>query len=204
MQNKFSRLEFEVERQEEKLNRLTEIQSASAFPEHLLTQKWIKYRLSNSKNCYEFFNKTYFPPEVHKRGYFQPGRLQKAIPQIAQLPGFYIVLGPRGYGKTVTAIISVIWLFLKGDISFLGTYSETLDKARSLMGAISTIIQDNPRIQADYSITVEVDNDNEFRFRIAGLKHACSIKPYSLDRSVRGAIQLFDRVIEKYSGEKAK
>lgn len=190
----YSRLERIVEARNEELLRQQEFQPANAFTAKEQTAAAANKRRIQSAVSYDAFVNYYFPPEAHKQGYFKPGRLQSAIPAIAQSQGFHVVLGPRGYGKTVTAIMSVCWLMLNGRLQFLGTYSETLDKARALIRTISQIVTMNPRIAYDYAISVEADNANEFRFRISGIKGAFVVKPYSPERSVRGAVQVFDRV----------
>ncbi len=182
----FSRLDIEAKNAQKQLDRKMEFSQASAFHHKQLTPRLRNKRLKLQKDDFGFFRDTYFPPEVHTQGYYEPGVLQEDIPDIVLLPGMHIVLGPRDYAKTVTLIKAYIWKWLNGKTWYAGTYSENLDKARALITSIATIIKSNPRINADWDIKIEAQNENEFRFKVKGLKKPVSIKPYSLERSVRG------------------
>jgi len=195
MSDKFSRLDLEAKQLAAEIAKLEEVKpkDANGFDEKLLTPKWRKYRKTYSKRSFEYFSRTYFPPEVHRQGYFKPGRLQLAIPEIATKKGLHLILGPRGYGKTVTALMTTVWLFLTHNKVFFGTYSETMDKARALMRTIANILRENTRINQDWGISIESENDDELVFKIAGNTLRKRLKPYSPGRSMRGAVAGFDR-----------
>lgn len=190
----FSKLVKYAEQIEDDLLRLAEIQPASAFPEKLLTKKAIANRRTQSQRSFSFFANNYFPPEVHKQGYYPNGRMQTEIPFICATPGFHLILGPRGYAKTVIGLQFLIWLLLTEQKHFVGTFSEDLDKSRQLMDAIKSIMALNPRINTDYPCDVLKSNENIFKFRLRGAKHASAVKPYAVQRSVKGAVQIFDRI----------
>lgn len=191
MQDKFSKLALEVRLEEEELAFVNSLKSSMDFSDKQKTEENKKKRVKKIQDHPGEFARTYFPPSVHKTGYAKPNQMMRDIDKMVTTPGFHFVIGPRGYAKSVRAKMDIVWLFITGRLQFLSTYSETLDKARSLKKTISRILANNPRLQTDFNIKFERDNDDETIFRINGER--CIIKPYSEDRSVRGAGDMFER-----------
>jgi hypothetical protein len=105
--------------------------------------------------------------------------------------GVIFILGPRDFGKTVTAKKVLAWLMLTGRVTLAGFYSETLVKAANGMDDIAELIMGNERILHDYRPEQIERNNSQFSFRTA--KGRSTIAAFSEGRSVRGFVKGFAR-----------
>ncbi len=190
MQPQYSRIADQVARAEKKIQRTLKLQPATAWQGKDATAAARERRREENKNFWTY-DTNYYPPEIYKQGYAKPAAFHRSLIEYTYQPGIHTVLGPRKHGKTVTALKRFAHALVVGEWSYVVTWGSTLKKARRLMRSIALLIKRNARIQHDYGIEIVTDNNEEFRVIIDGRE--ILIEPASPGRSLRGALDLFDR-----------
>lgn len=186
----YSRLADAVAREEKTLERLFRMQPATAWQGKAASAAARDKRRKANKDFWQYDNH-YFPPEVYKQGYAAPCHFHRSVVNYTYIPGIHTVLGPRKHGKTVTALKRFAHALVTGEWSYIVTWGSTLKKAKRLMRSIALLITRNPRITHDYDIEIITNSSEEFRAIIDGRE--VLIEPASPGRSLRGALDLFDR-----------
>lgn len=191
----FSNLERSMENLAEDNQVRKEFLSAPPFPYDELSKQATEKRIKKALEDFWYFDKTYFPAEMYSGGYFEPCEMHEYIVEVSQKNGVFIIFGPRGHGKTVTAKKVLIWLLLKGKVRITGTYSATIDKARNILADIAILILENDRIVCDFAPKYKEYNSDklQFRFNSGTDKRYRYVQAFSEGRSMRGYGRVFDR-----------
>lgn len=158
------------------------------------TKEAIEKRKSLSKLSFWNFDKFYFPPLLYE-DYAAPNKMLKHIVETSTVPGFYVFLGPRKHGKTVTAKKLLLWLLLTGKVNAAGVYSETIFKASKILKNVFLILSQNAKLLQDYKFEVITANSDEFQIKMLdGQKNPIrSCAAFSEGRSLRGYSDIFLR-----------
>lgn len=188
-----SPLEYEAQRIQETESRKERMRPTPPFEKSEMGREATERRI---KECEDFakFKINYFPPKVHKMGYFPDNRMIKELPDIMSKLGANMVGGPRGYAKSATARMYYAYeLIIKTDVDYLGVYAADETAAESIMRNLYRMIFENPRILHDYSPELLVVNKDEIRFRLPGHANDKVIINRSSRQSARGRLELFTR-----------
>jgi hypothetical protein len=169
------------------------LQPADPWPPSERTVAKRDARVSKSMKSFEFFDKTYFTPEMYSGGYAAPCRMHKDIVTFTGTPGVHVVLGPRDHGKTVTAKKAAVWRIVTGQIHVGGTISHTLPTSQNILADIAGLIRENPRITSDFGVEFTQDNAEQFALRTNVAKHTTFFAAFSEGKSVRGYARAFAR-----------
>lgn len=203
MMDKFSISKYSMEqfiKNNELQKELEELKKSSLgfkideFKGNDLTKKSIEERKRLSTLSFWNFDKFYFP-EILYEDFALPNKMLKDIVTSSTKPGFYIFLGPRKHGKTVTAKKLLLWLLLTGRVNTAGVYSETIFKSSKILKNIFLILSQNTKILQDYKFEVITANSDEFQIKMLdGQNNSIrTLAAFSEGRSLRGYSDIFSR-----------
>ena len=139
------------------------------------------------------FDLTYFPPESHPQGWSPPGHIHRRMLELSETPGLHWVIAHRDFGKTAYLIKILLWKLVRGDVHIAAVYAHDLMRSRKLVRALHKLLTHNGRVRADFSPRIITLNDDELRFTIGKGGRERVVQPFSEDRSVKGANELFAR-----------
>lgn len=165
---------------------------ASPWTKEESTREAREQRVLQAKVDFWYFDKTYFPPDIHQ-DYADPAGLHEDILHQARTPGIQWFLTGRDFAKTGYAIKILLWLHLRGEIWFSGTYAETIGKSKLLLQSIRGQLRDNPRIVSDFGVTLLSDSTDGVDFRTNTSNKTHSIRPFSPRRSPKSSNLNFAR-----------
>lgn len=186
-----TQLEKSFEQHRDKLERAAYSVPAAPFKDNSETAR--NKRVKKAMKDFLYFDKTYFPSEYHKQGWFPPGYLHFKMLEVADSPGIHWFGAFRNLAKTVYLKKLRIWYLLSGRATTGAIMSETKTKSRMFVRTIEAVLRENQRIVSDFDINIEVMNDDMLRFTCNYHKGLIHYLPYSPASNARGSNPTLDR-----------
>lgn len=194
LSREFDKIIAKQNAEERKLFLASEYAASSKFAAKERTPEEKTLRVDKSENDFFFFDKTYFPPEVHE-DFCPPGIFHKEITDLMELEDkkAHFLLKPRDVASTSNFIKKIIQIVLYGKRKQIALGSETLIPAKKRIVDIIYFLQNSPRIQNDFEITFLQKSKEQVFVRTNKNPKGTYIDALSMERSSRGLANSFSR-----------
>lgn len=194
LSREFDKIIAEKNAEDRKLFLASEFAASSKFPVDERTGKSKDKRVERAGNDFFFFDKNYFPPEVHE-DYSPPGKFHKEITEITELEDqkAHVLIKPRDVASTSYFIKKIIQVILYGKRRQIAIGSETLIPAKKRIVDIIYFLQNSPRIQNDFEITFLQKSKEQIFVRTNKNPKGTFVDVISMERSSRGLANTFNR-----------
>lgn len=194
LSSEFDKIIAERSVDERKLFLASEYAASSKFAAKERTPEAKAERVERSENDFFFFDKNYFPPEVHE-DFCPPGIFHKEITALTELEDkkAHILIKPRDVASTSNFIKKIIQIILYGKRRQIAVGSETLIPAKKRIVDIIFFLQNSPRIQHDFEITFVQKSKEQIFVRTNKNPRGTYLDALSMERSSRGLANSFSR-----------
>ncbi len=188
----FSKINIQMDRFADDVKNSLDFSPGSPWADSDMSDIACLKRIARSDDFWKF-DHIYFPPDLYNDGYAPEGAFQRAIVNIAQLPGVHIIAAARKHGKTATIKKYLAWLILKKELKLSGVMSATLPQSRNILADIDDILN-MPKIQYDFDGEFVESNADQLTLKSKVSRTSSRVMTFSEGRSVRGTTKLFDRI----------
>ena len=188
----FSKINLEMNRFADDVKNSLDFSPAKPWADKEMSDIARLKRIARSDDFWNF-DHIYFSRDLYTDGYAQEGGFQRAIINIAQLPGVHIIAAARKHGKTATSKKYLAWLILKKGLKLSGVMSATLPQSRNILSDMFDIFS-MPKLKYDFGIEFKECNADQLTLKSIVSRKSSRIMTFSEGRSVRGTTKLFDRI----------
>jgi hypothetical protein len=194
LDRQFDKIIAEKNSEKRKLFLASEYAASSNFAVNERTGEAKQKRIERAENDFFYFDKQYFPPEVHE-DYAAPGKFHEEITGLMELQDklAHILIKPRDAGSTSNFIKKLIQIILYGKRNQIGLGSESLDPAKYRILDIIYFLENSPRIQNDFEITFLQKSKDQLFIRTNKNSKGIFVDALSMERTSRGRARTFQR-----------